>query len=104
MNGPLLEIIKTLFHDLSVELAMNIICEIDTLSESRTTPVWRFLKVVEYKIEKLRQLSQQTNTLQPRETKFREIIFPGDTEFNLLGREFTGEQNKDHIKKVSYKI
>lgn len=97
----LYEVFKIIFHDLSVELAMNIISEIDTLSESRTTPVWKFLKVVEYKIEKLRELSKSTHVLQPKETKFRDMIFPGDTELRLLGRSFTGGQKREHNREVS---
>ena len=95
------EVFKIMFYDLSVELPMNIISEIDTLSESRTTPVWKFLKIVEYKIEKLRQLSKATHHLQPKETQFRDMIFPGQTELSLLGRDFTTAQNRQHIRKVS---
>ena len=79
---------------------MNIISDIDTLSESRTTPVWKFLKIVEYKIGRLRKLARKAHHLQINETYFRDMIFPGNTQLSLLGRDFTHEQNKEHKKRV----
>ena len=80
---------------------MNVITEIDTLSESRTIPCWKFLKIVEYKIEKLRKLARETHHLQPKETKFRDMIFSGDTELNLLGKSFGHVENNAHKRRVS---
>ena len=69
---------------------MKIIADIDTLSESRTTPVWIFLKKVEKKIQELKRMveKKEWNVLDKDETEFRNIVFPGVTNFNLLGKGF----------------
>ena len=69
---------------------MKIIADIDTLSESRTTPVWIFLKKVEKKIQELKRMveKKEWKVLDKDETEFRNIVFPGVTNFNLLGKGF----------------
>lgn len=69
---------------------MKIIADIDSLSESRTTPVWIFLKKVEKKIQELKKMVEDEawDVLDKDETEFRSIVFPGETNFNLLGKGF----------------
>ena len=85
---------------------MKIIAEIDTLSESRTTPVWIFVKEVEKKIKKLKKMvaDEQWKVLDVDETEFRNVVFPGDTEFNLLGRGFKQFQIDELKEDVFHKI
>ena len=65
---------------------MKIIADIDTLSESRTTPVWILLEKVKKKIEKLKKMvvDEEWNILDEDEIEFRNIVFPGKTKVKKM--------------------
>ena len=88
---------------MSIQKAMKIIADIDTLSENRTTPVWMFLKEVEKKNEQLKKLASEVHILEPDEIEFRHMVFPGSTKYNLLGRGFKQQQIERMKKDVFFK-
>ena len=105
---------------LSIEEALNITSEIDTMSESRTMAVWTFLEFVKAKMTEMSDLKKivkigdtelyRYQVIGPKENQILDMIFPRRSStrhkhcFNLLGKGFKGWQYRALMERVCFKI